>query len=293
MQTNNHLKVTINEMNNFMSNNSQLPEDLAYEFAFELRVSRLLIPAVVEDENISFPHILTDEGELLLPLFTDNDELMKYSRDFTAIENDLTYYARLVDELGFAGAIINTESEEFYVDKELLLRLPPLPSNRSGKGYSISKLQKMAKNASNDELRVFMADENNFNNFDEFAQPFMDSVLLNAVVSDPLLVDNESKGIVKRGDVGGFVLATQKNGTEIFALLFTDLDSMGDAYEYYQVCNLLEVIKYVLESDMDGIVINPEGEEYYVPRNILLKLLEFDGLANSKFSKAVDYAFRI
>jgi hypothetical protein len=43
---------------------------------------------------------------------------------------------------------------------------------------------------------------------------------------------------------------------------------------------------------MDGIIINPDDEEYYLPRNLLLDMLGMEGIINPKFSKATEYAFK-
>ena len=279
-------------MANFMTNHSPPPEDLAFKFIFELRVSRLLIPAVIDGDDINFPNIMVNDGDMLLPLFTDEDELLMYSHDFTPLENDLEFYRQLVMNGDFVGALINTESDEFFIDRVLLEKITPLESGTKGKGYSVKKLQKLSKKPSNDELVRFIRKPSNFNKYDEAAYLLRDSVLLNAVVYDEALDEHESQGIVRKKDVGGFVLETKRSGREVYGLIFTDLDSIPDGTRYYQVCNLYELIKFVLSSDMDGIIINPDDEEYYLPRNLLLDMLGMEGIINPKFSKATEYAFK-
>lgn len=293
MQTNNHLKTTIKEMANFMTNHSPPPEDLAFKLIFELRVSRLLIPADIDGDDINFPNIMAGNGDMLLPLFTDEDELLLYSHEFTPLENDLEFYRQLVMDSDFEGALINTESDEFFVDRVLLEKITPLENGIKGKGYSIKKLQKLSKKPSNDKLLGFIRNESNFNRYDDAAYLLRDSVLLNAIVYDEALDEAESQGIVRKKDVGGFVPESRKSGREVYGIIYTDLDSIPEDTKYYQVCNLYEVIKFFLSSDMDGIIVNPDDEEYYLPRNLLLDMLGMEGIINPKFSKATEYAFRM
>lgn len=298
MQENNYLKTSIRQMNNFISNHTQPPEDLALEFVLELRVSNLIIPAKTENNNISFSHILGEKGEKILPLFTDLEEFSKYCDDLNPISNDFGYYADLIGDLNFNGIIINCESDEFFVDEKLIRKIPLFEEIPKDRGYDEFELRRLAENAGNDELLAFIRDDDNFNNYDELAELLKKSVLLNVIVSDNPL-DELAEGIVKRTDAEGFNLATTNIGSNTYGVFFTGLDaikctadrSMG--HLYYQVSNLYDLFRFILSGDMDGAIINPGLEEYYISRNFILKITDSRMIINSELTKAIDYAFRI
>ena len=75
--TNRHFKKVMNQASNFLLNGTPLPEDLAFIFVEELKVTNLIIPAVINENGINFPQVLADDELLLLPLFTDGDEFLK------------------------------------------------------------------------------------------------------------------------------------------------------------------------------------------------------------------------
>ena len=60
-----------------------------------------------------------------------------------------------------------------------------------------------------------------------------------------------------------------------------------------QVCNLYETLKFVLNNDMDGIILNPDTDEYFIPRTVLLELMADDKLLDKNLSNAFDYAFTL
>lgn len=292
--TNNHFKTLINQIDNFYSNNTNPPEDLFINFILELNVSNLLIPVEYDGGNITFPHIVTDEGENLLPLFTDDSEMLKYTSDFRPLENDISYYIGLVNDLGFNGIIINCESNRFCIDSDLLNHLEVADEISHDHGFDEFKLKEIAESTSNYPLLNFIRNKNNYNNFDELVDIVKRSVLLAVVMVDD---DANRQEIIQRDDAGGFVLLTSRVGSERYALLFTGRDAIKEILDkpdscYYQIVNLFEVIRFILMSDMDGIIINKDLEEYYIPRNILLNIFDSD-IINDDFSRASDYAFML
>ena len=59
-----------------------------------------------------------------------------------------------------------------------------------------------------------------------------------------------------------------------------------------QVTNKYSVFHFLLSNDLDGIIINPGTDDYYVPRQVILRLLN-DDLVNTDFAEATRYAFPI
>ena len=291
--TNKHLKGIIGEMKNFMENGSQPPEDLAFQFVMELRVSTLILPGFVEGSQISFPNFQGPDGDEILPLFTDEEEFRKFGDEYIPVENDFAYYAGMISDLNFAGIVINSHSDEFFVDSELISQIPPLNSRMGDGENSSDDLRKIAENASNDSLLSFIRDDSNFTNYDALKELLYDSVLLNVVSAEERFDGGET---VKRDEDEGFSIACTKTTTDVYQTLFTSLDAIKQTSTeevYFQVADLLEIFKFVLTGDLDGIVINPGLEEYYIPRNQILRWIDDEKLFKSGYADAVEFAFRI
>ncbi len=295
MQTNNHLKNSIGQLNNFMRNHNQPPADLGKEFVTELRISNLLLPAKIESNGITFPHLETDEGMVMLPLFTDEEALSRYTKDFKPISNDFEYYGLLMGELNFDGIVINPHTDDFFIASEMIKNIPPMPSNLSDGGYGGDKLKSIAEEVQNSELLAFISNDDNFNKFDRLSEIMKASCLLNVVICEDGIADET----IKRDDVGGFVLSTLTSGDGMYCTMFTSkgaIELTADrtkANYYCQVSNMVEIFKYVLTTDLEGIVINPGLQNYYVPRNVIIDWFDDEGFINRNLSAANDYAFRI
>ena len=294
--TNNHLKTTINQIDNFCSNNTNPPEDMFSDLISQLRVSNLLIPVIFDGDEITFPHIVTDEGQSLLPLFSDLEEFMKYKPEFFPLANEIFYYVGLVNDLKLDGIIINCENEKFCIDNDLLNKLEPFVEIDRSKGFDEAKLKQISETLTNDALASFIGDDANYNNFDALKEILKESVLLSVVFCDEELDSGEET--IERDDVGGFIFMNSKIGTENYGLLFTDLDAINQTIDKsqanyrYQIANLYEILRFVLTGDMDGIIINRGREEYFIPRNILLEIFNSD-IINTDLGKASDYAFML
>lgn len=294
--TNNHLKTSINQIDNFCSNNTNPPEDMFSDLISQLRVSNLLIPVIFDGDEITFPHIVTDEGQSLLPLFSDLEEFMKYKPEFFPLANELFYYVGLVNDLKLDGIIINCENEKFCIDNDLLNKLEPFVEIDRSKGFDEAKLKQIGETLTNDALASFIGDDANYNNFDALKEILKESVLLSVVFCDEELDSGEET--IERDDVGGFIFMNSKIGTENYGLLFTSLDAINQTIDKsqanyrYQIANLYEILRFVLTGDMDGIIINRGREEYFIPRNILLEIFNSD-IINTDLGKASDYAFML
>ena len=77
-QTNMHLKSKVDEVNNFLRAHNNPPVDLFEELLLELSVSRLYLPGSFGGEEFSFEHLESEEGLMLLPLYTSPEQ---YSGD--------------------------------------------------------------------------------------------------------------------------------------------------------------------------------------------------------------------
>lgn len=268
--TNNNLRSVFNELGNYLEKGQEPPEDLFLEFLGELRVSNLLVPGIVDGDELISENLTNDVGETVIPLYTDDEEYVKdkgLNSEYDPIPNDIRYYVDLINENNFNGIIINLASEAFFIPTDLLNNLsigPTFSINDNFSGYGPDQLKNIAENTSNDSLVNFIRNSSNDNDIDGLMMELTKSTLLNVIVDDRNLGNYSSNGIISREDVGGFEVCNTGNDEENFGILFTSkeaiLDTMdpdSEFYYYYQITILSEFFDYVLRSDMGGVVINP------------------------------------
>ncbi len=296
--TNKYLKSSISEISNFYKNNTKPPEDMYLNLLMELKVSELLIPVVFDGEKLSFPNIEVDDGTSLIPLFTSNDELKKYSDEFESFPNEIAYYIKMVNDFGFDGILIDAGSDEFCIDNVVLNKIPLTRKVESDNAFDGIKLRDIALSEKNEKLKRFIAKESNFNKFDKLSKILLDSVLLNVVVSEKDLSEFVHDGVIDRNEADTFTLFTKNSGRDHYGTVYTDTDAIVSFHEdleffyYVQVTNKYSVFHFLLSNDLDGIIINPGTDDYYVPRQVMLRLLN-DDLVNTDFAEATRYAFPI
>jgi hypothetical protein len=296
--TNKYLKSSISEISNFYKNNTKPPEDMYLNLLMELKVSELLIPVVFDGEKLSFPNIEVDDGTSLIPLFTSNDELKKYSDEFESFPNEIAYYIKMVNDFGFDGILIDAGSDEFCIDNVVLNKIPLTRKVESDNAFDGIKLRDIALSEKNEKLKRFISKDSNFNKFDKLSKILLDSVLLNVVVSEKDLSEFAHDGVIDRNEADTFTLFTKNSGRDHYGTVYTDTDAIVSFHEdleffyYVQVTNKYSVFHFLLSNDLDGIIINPGTDDYYVPRQVMLRLLN-DDLVNTDFAEATRYAFPI
>lgn len=296
--TNKYLKSSISEISNFYKNNTKPPEDMYLNLLMELKVCELLIPVVFDGEKLSFPNIEVDDGTSLIPLFTSNDELKKYSDEFESFPNEIAYYIKMVNDFGFDGILIDAGSDEFCIDNVVLNKIPLTRKVESDNAFDGIKLRDIALSEKNEKLKRFISKDSNFNKFDKLSKILLDSVLLNVVVSEKDLSEFSHDGVIDRNEADTFTLFTKNSGRDHYGTVYTDTDAIVSFHEdleffyYVQVTNKYSVFHFLLSNDLDGIIINPGTDDYYVPRQVILRLLN-DDLVNTDFAEATRYAFPI
>ena len=300
--TNNHLRSAIKEFQKYLDKDEEAPQDVFIDLMGELNVSNLLIPGRIEGESLNFENLVCEEDDsCAIPLFSDDDEFAKYcgeDHDMDPIACEFGYYLELIDSLDMDGIVINIESEDFFIESELLKDYPfsRIEYDEDEEGYEVEKLQKIAKSARNDSLREFI--KGGSDQFEALMNELQNSCLLNVVESDESLDAFAKDGIISADDVDGFEMSTTEVDGEEFAILFTDIDAINetkgdDANYYVQLALLDEFFEYVLTSDMAGIIINPGKDDYAIPSGYVLDAYGGLSYSNPKFKSAIDYAFII
>lgn len=298
--TNNHLRSAIKEFQKYLDNDEEAPQDVFIDLMNELNVSNLLIPGKIEGESLNFENLVSEEDDsCAIPLFSDDDEFIKYcgeDHDMDPIACEFGYYLELIDSLDIGGIVINIESEDFFIESELLLEYPfsQIEYDENEEGYEPEKLLEIAKNAKNDSLCEFMRAGGD--QFEALMNELQQSCLLNVVEIGNSFDKFIFEGIISAEDVDGFEMSTTAVEGEEFAILFTDIDAInetkGDDANYFaQLALLDEFFEYVLTSDMAGIIINPGKDDYVIPRSYVLDAYGGLSYSNPKFKRAIDYAF--
>lgn len=296
--TNNHLKKVMKDVSNFLNSGSEIPPDLLEDLQNELKVSNLIIPATIRGEFMSFNHMTLDDGHELLGVFTDIDEFLKFTDEFDPISNDFDFYLDLIHSHHLTGMVINPKSDDFFMDMTVLSKIHPFTQPEyDGEAYSPERLKEIADNLSNDSLVEFIRLKDNLRNYEGLESQLEKTHLLNAVSQQEDLDGFAQNGIINGEDVGGFALSILHNASERFLALFTSKEAISTTCDndeissYCQVCDLSRVFEFVLCNDMEGAIINPGIDDYFIPRSALICMLKNENLINPKLMLAVDYAF--
>lgn len=301
--SNNYFQGFMDEVIRFMSKDEEVPDELFSMFVKELSVSTLLIPGIMKEDILTFDAISAEEdGLTILPLFTGNMEFNEYfGEDYESlpIANDFSFYMELIEENDFDGIIINPGSSELLMDKELLMELPLInESDEDEKDievYDSEMLFETAKNIKNDSLEEFIHEDKD--DFEGLMMTIKNSTLLNLIVSSQDLSEYAENGIISQSDAGEFQLSSLGDEETEFIPLFTGVDNIekfleSDEYNYYyQIALMDDLFEFVLKQDMDGIIINPDVDDYLIPREYLLEAYRVLTYNNPNYEKAPEYAF--
>ena len=303
--TNNYLKDAIFETKKYLDGGKDVPESLFVRLVKELGVSSLLIPGVIEDETLNFEILISDDDEKnVIPLFCDYGEFADYygeDSQLDAIPNNIEFYVDLIRDNDFDGLIINPANDDLFMGSELLLEIPfsmSVEVKDNFEGHSPEQLLNIAKNATNDSLVEFMRGENN--QFEALMLELEKATLLNVIVSDEDLSVHAKDGVISVRDAGDFTLCTTGDDENQFGILFTGIDAISKTMDddsnlhyYCQIAMLDDFIKFILQSDMDGIIINPGLDDYLISRQYLLEAYGGLDYTNPSFKNAIDHAFLI
>ncbi|MCI7291945.1 MAG: hypothetical protein MR504_07115 [Methanobrevibacter woesei] len=301
--TNNHLRTIVNEVKNYLKKGQEMPEGLLFELMAELKVSNLLIPGFFDGDELITEHLTNNvDSTTVIPLYTDYEEYIKdydLNSEYTPIPNDITYYIDLINKNNHNGIIVNFASESFFIPSDLLNNIP-LTSifsiNDNFRGYGPNQLKSIAENTTNDSLVNFIKNPSNENNFDGLMMELIKSTLLNVIFDKNNLGNYSKNGIISIEDIGRFQVCIIGNDKEKFGILFTSknaiintMDKNSEFYYFYQITVLSEFFDYILRRDMDGVIINPGLDDYFIPRRVMLTFSNVTDNPNFKYGP--NYAF--
>ena len=303
--TNNHLLDVCEHLNLYLEK-EEAPDDLLISFSCELYVSNLIVPAIVEDEKFIFENITLDDGKSYLPLFTD---IAQYARHEVEANNsmplvhDFEIYDEILKKSNLDGILINMDSDCIKIPKDIIADLIAKDAVRYDEDtepYTVDEIMEIYDNISNDDLVEFLKSEEITS--DELFAHLSKSYLLNVVFSDDPLDEYLKDGVIMADDVDGFDLCTVQEEGINFAAVFTSKESVqkalnkdADITYYGQVTILSELFDFVLENDMDGVIIDPNSTNFIIKREELHPQATGVDLIveDSRIRDSLQYAFEL
>jgi len=304
--TNNYLKKAIEQIE---QSNDDLNESVVLpNFIFELKMSNLLIPGIDNGDELVYETLISeDDDSTFLPLFTDSEEFFKHydeDSEYEPIENEFEIYAGISADESIDGIIINVESESFEVTKDLL-EIAEMDYEVAYEDVDVctpQEIKEIYEGISNDDLDKFIADEANEDNLEGIMVELSNANVLNLVVSEEPLDESSEDGIIRASDVEGFSLCTMEDDTSRYGILFTSKDAISKVlpeddglYYYAQITNVASLFEFVLRNDMDGVIINPNGSEFFIPRSEIISQASGIELVieDASLRDCLEYAFKL
>lgn len=308
--TNEHLKDVIIVIKDYFEKDEDAPVELIFKFICELKVSNLLIPGLDEEDAFSFEHIISEEDDSkFIPLFTDIEEYNKHTvedEDLQPMAFDFEMYEELLledDELD--GIIINVDGPFIPIDKDFVKQMseyPEITFEDDVEGYNAGELKSIFENITNDSLSESIKKEWDIDDTEDLFVELSSSTLLNLVISEQSLDEFAKDGIISADDVDGFELCTIEQDGLRFGAIFTDKQAIEKAinpesslYYYGQITHVSRLFDFILRTDMDGVVINPNSDDYVIVRDEILS--QATGIEvvvdNPNFKNSLDYAFML
>lgn len=295
-----HLKTL---MEDILLNDNKMSEDTTIRLINELRYSSLIIPARSENGTLNF--IIYDiDGLSYTALFTDRDEFNRIYRssDVKALENPFEVYQNIIKLKGIDGFIINPASQNYIIEKELILSItPPKTNSFTNNPYSEEELGQIYESIKNDELDEFLKSPANAANYPELFDVFSRSTLMCLMLCANDLSQYATGNMISMKTTGPLAFMHTDRIGGVYATVFSSKDRMCDVnvdsnlFRYAQIINLSTLVSYVLSEDMDGIILNQDTDNVLISRGELLRNSNgFEKFCNDvRLCEAIFYLFEL
>jgi len=264
----------------------ELADDMIDRFVNELKHSNLILAADIRESEIKLA-LVQIEGKDYGFLFTDMDEFRKTISDDDCGSQyyDFNVYQTLVEESMLDGYIINPSSIGFVLKKELILAIDDLPDHEfsAEEVYTASELKHLKDSMDNGDLEDFIRDSANIGKYEELFEKMSDSTMLTLMLSNEDLTGYSEDGIISLQKTGplGFLYLDEIGGE--YATVYTSEEKISNVAtnlnKYSQIVNFSQMTNFVLNDDMDGIIINPNSDNILLTRDVLL---EYSSLLEKK-----------
>lgn len=254
-----------------------IPDSEIEKFFGELKHSSLIIAAEINGALVNFSTV-ENEGKAYGLLFTDMDEFRKLLSDEEHESHifDFLVYQTFVKEDMIDGYILNAESECFLLNEEFVLAVDDLPLHEfeAKEVFTTSELKNLKDSINNTDLERFIMDPLNLGKYEELFEKMSHSTLLTLMVSDIDLTEFAEDGVISMMETGplGFLYLDEIGGT--YATVYTSEEKISNVRtplnKYSQIVNFSQMTNFILNDDMDGIIINPCCENILLTRETLM-----------------------
>ena len=243
-----------------------------------------------------------NSDKINLPLFTSIDE---FNIDFEEsnifpVPFELPFYLDFLDDDEMEGIVINPGIDNFFISNDWILeiyeRYPDFTSYWNLKSdFTIEELKELY-NKDTSDIDSFLDDYMGFG-LGVLVKELSKSVVYTYTASKEDLSKYIDDGFIKTSDVEGNGIFTVKEDNLEGCYIFTSPKYFKPTQEHHekQGWNLfalpttLELMaKYIIELDLDALVINPAHQNIVIYRNDLLKYLN---LIIDECGKNIEYIF--
>ena len=276
-------------------------EDLNNLFR-EIRHSSLLTAGNIIDGEFKLIYAETDGGDFGV-LFSDMDELRKTFPDFETQAYSFVFdrYLEILKDSDLKGFFINIDSEGFVFPSEFGQKMGKMPEMEfsAKNSYSMDEIRKIKNTIDNADLEDFIKNPANTARYEELFDKISKSTILTLRLSDIDVDSLADDGMISMKNTGPIGFLHSENTGGRYATAFTSDDKIKgittDYHKYAQLINFSQMINYVLNDDMDGVIINPADERIMLTREVLL---EFSPLLektcnDSGLNSAIFYMFLV
>ena len=254
----------------------------------ELQHSTLIVP--MDDTMEGFAMIEIND-EIYIPLFTDIHEYQKvsFSPNFHPEVFDFNFYLELLYR-DINGFVVNVESERFPITKEFREFMDTdYRFDLDYRPFTAKEIKEIYDSIDNSQLREFLNDESNREDFDSLMNLLLKSDLLSVVVSKDNLGDYQENGVISYRCHGKIsYMVTMDN----CAVLFSSKDKISINIEEYNTYSILVnlglFIDSVLKRDLAGIRLD---DDIVISRDYLIDFMK--GFTGPSLDSYDDYAFEI
>lgn len=262
----------------------------------EFKHSSLIIAGNFGEDLMDMSTVKTEIGVFGM-LFTDMDEFNKVFPDYGvgSKEHFFTTYVDFLKKTDLSGYILNFKSEGFIMPRDLMDSFKDLPDFNfpTDDAYNSKELKNLKDSINNEKLESFIKDPKNIAKYDELFEEMSSSTLLTLMLSKDDLSDNAEDGIISssKDNPVGFLYIDHLGGE--YATVYTSEEKMTAINtpfkKYSQIVNPAHMVMFVLNEDMDGLIINPGNEQILLTRETLLDYSEVieKTCNNPKLNKAM------
>ena len=273
----------------FEENQEDVSDETLNKLLNELKHSNLIIAADLNglSNRMAFVEIKDRRYGFL---FTDMDEYRKFIKgaECGCQSCDFEMYKRIVDDGLADGFVLNPESEGFVIIREIFDAINYLPQHdyEPVDAYTSEELKSLKDSIDNHELEDFLKDPSNIGRYEELFEEISNSTLLTLMVSREDLTGYVEDGVISMVEKPMGFLYLDKLGGK-YATVYTSEAKIGnvptDLNKYSQIVNFSQLTNYILNDDLDGIIINPNSENVLLTRDVLLEYwFILEGTCNDK-----------